>query len=127
MANSGTVRRVTINGATYDVPADINITFNRSSFTTEGVATSGRTMYKMTRRVPTMESVVLMTDPSEAEALRAVAESLADATIAVELADGSTYRTSGKINYENWETEENRSAIVIIPSKVKDAWTPFIA
>ena len=84
-------------------------------------------MYKMTRRVPTMESVVLMTDPSEAEALRAVAESLADATIAVELADGSTYRTSGKINYENWETEENRSAIVIIPSKVKDAWTPFIA
>lgn len=127
MANSGTVRRVTINGATYDVPADINITFNRSSFTTEGVATSGRTMFKMTRRVPTMESVVLMTDPSEAEALRAVAESLADATIAVELADGSTYRTSGKINYENWETEENRSAIVIIPSKVKDAWTPFIA
>jgi len=118
---------VVINGATYDVPADINITFNRSSFTTEGVATSGRTMYKMTRRVPTMESVVLMTDPSEAEALRAVAESLADATIAVELADGSTYRTSGKINYENWETEENRSAIVIIPSKVKDAWTPFIA
>jgi|ADurb_Total_1013_FD_contig_41_665620_length_784_multi_4_in_0_out_0_2 hypothetical protein len=127
MPNSGTVRKVVINGATYDVPADINITFNRSSFTTEGVATSGRTMYKMTRRVPTMESVVLMTDPSEAEALRAVAESLADATIAVELADGSTYRTSGKINYENWETEENRSAIVIIPSKVKDAWTPFIA
>jgi len=127
MANSGTVRRVTINGATYDVPADINITFNRSSFETEGVPTSGRTMFKMTRRVPTMESVVLMTDPSEAEALRAVAESLADATIAVELADGSTYRTSGKINYENWETEENRSAIVIIPSKVKDAWTPFIA
>jgi len=127
MSNSGTVRKVVINGATYDVPADINITFNRSSFTTEGVATSGRTMYKMTRRVPTMESVVLMTDPSEAEALRAVAESLADATIAVELADGSTYRTSGKINYENWETEENRSAIVIIPSKVKDAWTPFIA
>ena len=127
MSNSGTVRKVVINGATYDVPADINITFNRSSFTTEGVATSGRTMYKMTRRVPTMESVVLMTDPSEAEALRAVAESLADATIAVELADGSTYRTSGKINYENCETEENRSAIVIIPSKVKDAWTPFIA
>jgi len=127
MANSGTIRRITINGATYDVPADINITFNRSSFETEGVATSGRTMFKMTRRVPTMESVVLMTTPAEAEALRAIAESLADATIAVELADGTIYRTTGKINYENWETEENKSAITIIPAKTRDAWTPFIA
>ena len=122
MANSGTIRKVVINGVTYDVPADINITFNIAAFETEGIATSGRTMIKMTRRVPTMESVVLVTDPDEAEELKSVAESLADATFAVELADGTTYRTTGKINYESWETEENKSSVTIIPAKTKDAW-----
>ena len=125
--NSGTVRRVVINGVTYDVPADINITFNRSSFTLEGVATSGKTMMKYTRRVPTMESVILMTNPAEAEELNNISETLADVTIAVELADGSVYRTTGRINYENMETEENRSSIMIIPAKTKSAWTPVIA
>jgi len=125
--NSGTIEKFTLNGVTYDVPADINITFNRSSFEIEGVATSGRTMFKMTRRVPTMEGIVLITDASEAEALKDVAESLADATIAVTLVDGTVYRTTGKINYESWETEENRSTITVIPAKTKNAWTPFIA
>jgi len=125
--NSGTIEKFTLNGVTYDVPADINITFNRSSFEIEGVATSGRTMFKMTRRVPTMEGIVLITDASEAEALKDVAESLADATIAVTLVDGTVYRTTGKINYESWETEENRSTITVIPANTKNAWTPFIA
>jgi hypothetical protein len=126
-SNSGTINKVVINGVTYDVPADINITFNRSTFKIEGIATSGRTMFKMTRRVPTMESVMLMTDPSEVEALASVAESLSECTIAVELADGTTYRTSGRIDYEKVETEENKSSITIIPAKIKDAWTQFPA
>jgi hypothetical protein len=124
--NTGTVNRVVINGVSYDVPADINITFNRSSFTIEGIPTSSKTILKYTRRTPTMESVILMTNPEEAEQLNEVAETLADATIAVELADGTTYRTTGRINYENMETEENRSAITIIPAQTKNAWTPVI-
>ena len=74
-----------------------------------------------------MEGITLITDASEAEALKDVAESLADATIAVTLVDGTVYRTTGKINYESWETEENRSTITVIPAKTKNAWTPFIA
>jgi hypothetical protein len=127
MPNSGTVRKVVINGVTYDVPADANITFNRASFEKEGIATSGKTMTKMTRRVPTMESVTLITTPDEMEELNDVAESIADATVSVELADGSVYKTSGQINYENYESEEGKSTITIIPAKTKDAWTPFLA
>jgi hypothetical protein len=124
--NTGTVIKVVINGVSYDVPADINITFNRSSFTIEGVPTSGKTVMKYTRRVPTMEGVVLMTSPAEAEELNNVSETLSDVTIAVELADGSTYRTTGRINYENMETEEGRSSVIIIPAKTKNAWTPVV-
>lgn len=124
--NTGTLNRVIINGVTYDVPADINITFNRSSFTTEGIPTSGKTIQKYTRRVPTMESVILMTEPAEVETLNNVSETLADVTLAIELADGSSYRSTGRINFENYETEEGRSTITIIPSKTKNAWTPII-
>jgi hypothetical protein len=127
MANSGTIRSLTIDGVTYDVPADINITFNISSFETEGVATTGRTVFKKTRRVPTQEGVVVMTTPEEMVALKKKAESLAEKTFSVELADGSVFKTAGEFNYENVETEENRSSIVIIPNKCKDAWTEFLA
>ena len=127
MSNSGTIRKLVLDGVSYDVPADINITFNRSSFEIEGVPTTGRTMFKMTRRVPTQEGVVVMTDPAEAEALNDLSERLDSFPIAVTLADNSTYRTTGKINYENWETEENRSSIMIIPDKTVNAWTPFLA
>jgi hypothetical protein len=127
MPNSGTIRSLTIDGVTYDVPADINITFNISSFETEGVPTTGRTMMKKTRRVPTQEGIVVMTSPAEMVALKEKAESLAEKTFSVELADGSIFKTAGEFNYENVETEENRSSIIIIPNKCKDAWTEFLA
>jgi hypothetical protein len=127
MSVSGTIRKVTLNGITYDVPADINITFNRSNYETEGMATSGRTLYKKTRRVQTMESVVLITDPSEAEQIEAAANGLADVTMAVELADGTVYRSAGQINYGSFESEENRSNLTLIPNKSSgNPWTPFI-
>ena len=120
--NSGTIRKVVIGGVTYDVPGDINITFNITSMVVEGVPTSGTTMFKMTTRIPTMEGIVVMTDKDEAEALRVVSESLNDTTLAVVLADGTTYRSTGRINYENLTTEEMRSAIQMIPAKTKNAW-----
>lgn len=124
--NTGTLNRVVINGVTYDVPADINITFNRSGFTIEGIATSGKTVHKYTRRVQTMESVILMTSPAEMEELNNVAETLSDITVAIELADGSTYRTTARLNFENYESEEGRSTLTIIPAKSKNAWTPIL-
>ena len=124
--DTGTVRKLVLDGVSYDVPADINITFNRSSFEIEGVPTTGKTVMKYTRRVPTMESVVVMTNPAEMEDLNSKSETLADITIAVELADGSTYRTTGRIYFENYESEEGRSAITIIPAKTKNAWTPVV-
>jgi hypothetical protein len=124
--NTGTVNRIAINGPSYDVPADINITFNRSGFTIEGIPTNGKTVMKYQRRVQTMESIPLMTSPAEMETLNNVAETLADVTLMVELADGSSYRSTGRVNFENYESEEGRSTITIIPAKSKNAWTPII-
>lgn len=124
--NTGTVLSVILNGYSYDVPADINITFNRSGFTIEGIPTSGKTVMKYTRRVQSMDSVILMVNPSEMENLNNDAESLSDMTMAVKLADGSTYRTTGRVNFESYESEEGRATVTLIPSKSKNAWTPII-
>lgn len=127
MANVGTIRKVVIDGVTYDVPADINITFNRSSFETEGTPSSGKTMIKKKRRVPTIENLVLLTTPEEMETLNGIAEGLPDVPFSVELADGSVYKSAGQLNYENYESEEGKSTFTFIPAKTKDAWTPFLA
>ena len=121
---TGTIRKAVIDGVTYDVFADANITFNASKFETEGVATSGKTKFKMTRKVRTMESLGLATTPGEMENLKTKAESLADITMSVELADGSVYKAAGRINFDNFESETGKTTVKLIPA---DEWTPFLA
>jgi len=122
MSAVGTPRKVVIDGVTYDVKADANITYNASIYENEGIPTSGRTLQKKTKRVPTKESVTLGTSPAEAMELKAKAESLASKTLAVEYADGSTFRATGQINFESWESEEGTSTLTLIPDR---DWTPF--
>jgi hypothetical protein len=124
MGNVGTVNRVVINGVTYDVPADINITFNRAGFTIEDLPTSGKTLFKYVRKTPSMENVILSMTEEEMEELNNVAETLSDCTLAVELASGYTYRTTGRISFENWESETGRGTVKFLPNKTKNAWTP---
>ena len=121
--NTGSIRKVVLDGVTFDVFADTNITFNRTRYNTEGLATSGKTMFKMTRRVPTMESLGIGTVPSEMESLKAKAEGLSDLTMSLELADGSVYKATGRINFENYESETGKSTVQLIPAQ---DWTPFI-
>jgi hypothetical protein len=122
---SGTIRKVTLTGVTYRIPADVNLTFNLSPYETEGIASTGKTMFKKVLRMPTIENLILLTNPLEAEALKDLAVGIDSFTQAIEMADGSVYRGNGQINYENWETEENRSTLTLIPDKALKAWTLF--
>jgi hypothetical protein len=116
---------VTLDGTTYAVPADLNVKINYSPFKTEGIATTGDTMYKMTLRLQDIEDVVLVTKPTEANALLTLASRLTDFPISLELADGTVLRGQGRIDYDKWETQENKSSIKIIPNKTRNAWKPF--
>lgn len=122
---TGSIRKLTIGGVTFDVMADTNVTVNLSPFETEGMPTSGETMFKMTFRTPTMEAIALAADSEEAESLRAVAELQINSTMSMELADASTWKGSGRINFENYETEEGRANIILIPNRSRNAWTRF--
>lgn len=113
--NVGTLRKAVLQGVTYDVFGDANITFNRSGFEIEGQATTGDTLMKMTKRVRTIEGLDLSTTPEEMEALKTLSESLADITMSVVLADGSTYKATGRVNFESYESETGKSSVMLIP------------
>ena len=124
---SGTPRKLTLDGVSYDVAADVNITLNLSPFETEGVPSSGRTMMKRTVRTQTAESIVILATPTEQDQLRVLAERLDVFPAAITMADGAVWRTTGNINFESVESEENRATIVIIPDRSPDGWSLFAA
>jgi hypothetical protein len=124
---SGTLKKVVLDGESYDVPADINITFKRSNKEKEGIATSGKTMIKITLTAPTIESLGFVVTPAELERLNILADRVTSFPISIELADGSVYKTTGQIMMENYESEEGKASCKIIPDKTRDAWTPFVA
>lgn len=123
---SGTLQGVTLDGLSLDVKEEADITINHSPFVTEGVPSSGRTMFKMTIRNPNIEGVPLLTSPDEADRLKELAKSLQSFPMAMTLADGSVLRGTGRINYENWTTADNISTIQLIPNRAINGWTTFV-
>lgn len=122
---SGSLRGVVLDGLALRVPADINVTMNLSEFENENIPTSGRSAHKKTLRSPDAEGVVLITNPLESETLSSLARRLEPFPMSVELADGSVWRTTGNINFENIETQENRSTVKIMPDRAIGAWELF--
>ena len=121
----GSIRRVTLNGRTYDVYVDTNVTINFSVYEKEGQATSGDTLIKMTKRVPIIEGLDLATTTKEAAgALKTMGESVVSVPISIELADASILRGTGHINFESYESETGKSTNTLIPDK---DWTFFEA
>ena len=119
---AGSIRKLTIEGIPYRVAADANITETLTQFENSMIATSGRAMRKMIKRVPIREGVVLVTNGAEREALKAAAESVDDLKISYTNAGGDTYRCEGTIEIENNETEENRTTCQVHP---REDWTFF--
>lgn len=124
---SGTLRGVTLDGLSFRVPADINITLNLSEYENENIPTTGKSVPKKTLRSPDAEGVVLIANPVEQETLRGLAARLEAFPISTEMADGSVWRTTGNINFENVESQENRASIKIMPDRALNAWELFSA
>ena len=118
----GSIRKLTIEGVSFDVAADANFTEIFTNYENSMIATSGGAMRKMLKRIPSVEGVVLVTDSDERLVLKAFAEGLDLVKITYTNAAKDSYRCEGTIEIENNETEENRTSTTIQP--VGD-WTKF--
>jgi hypothetical protein len=121
---SGSIRKVVLDGIPFEVAADTNITEMGSAYENDGIPSSGGNMRKMTKRVETKEGIVLLVDAAEREILKELADRTTNFPMSRTNAAGDVERATGWIEYENHETEENRSTIKMFP---EDKWEPFIA
>ncbi len=106
---SGTLRKLTIDGVTYDVFADTNVNAIPTQYENTAVPTSGRSMQKKVRRVATRESVTVACNADEQEVLQELDEGTDSFTISYQTAAGETWSTTGFISFESHETEENKA------------------
>ena len=124
MPNIGTIGKLVIDGVSFDVMADAKASFKRAGFEIEGIATTGETLFKITKRVQTIEGVAIAGTPAKIESLQSKADSLADLTLSITFADGSTYKATGRIKFDTWESDTGEAVVDLIPKKT---WTPFLA
>ena len=122
MSSSGTPRRVTLDGVTYNVAFDANFA-QTPGVLNEGVRHTGGTMMKKTLQVGQVESVTLIVTSSQNEQLIALSNRTVNFPMSYELASGDVYRAVGQINLDNRETEENRRDVTLIPD---GDWQPFL-
>lgn len=120
----GALRKVTLDGTTFDVFPDSNVTEVGSQWENQPLPTSGRTLRKMTKRSENREGVVLACNGVERDILKELSERQSDYTMSYETASGDVYRCTGWIEFENRETEEGRASIQMHPRKT---WDSFLA
>lgn len=124
MGTSGSIRKFSIDTIGFDVAADANLSGLLSQYENSKIPTSGPAMTKKMKRVPTIESIVLITDGPSKDTLRALNEQLADVSFSVEYASGDIWKADGTFNIESDESEENRTTISLHPT---GRWTPYFA
>ena len=71
---SGSIRKLTINGVTYRVLGDTNVTLKAAEYKNEAVPTSGGNLRKMMKQVRELTGVAIACNPTERETLRVIAE-----------------------------------------------------
>ena len=114
----GSIIKCVIDGVTYNVPVDANFEFTLARFKNEAVPTSGVNLRKMTRQAQEVKAA-LMCNTDEAMTLKTLSETNKDITMAVTLASGDVFRTSGWFDFEKYESESMKATITMCP---RDKW-----
>lgn len=120
----GSLRGCSIEGDSFRVAADSNLSQILTRYENSRVATSGKAMRKMMKRVLEHEGLNLIVNAEEIVALKTYAEDLSDLQLSYRNAAGDEFKALGSIEVENIDTEEGRATIKM---QAADEWTPFIA
>ncbi len=123
MGTSGTIKKVTIAGVTFEVSADSNAARSPGS-EKEGVPSSGKATIKVTKKPAIVEGIVVIADEDEQSTLLSIHNSNEKISMSYTTAANRTFRNTGTISIDTFESEENRVALTMIPTTGKD-WAAF--
>ena len=121
---SGSIRKFTVEGVSFRVTADTNVSRKPTNVTNEMIPTSGTSMQKKTRVTPQAEGFNLAVNAEEMESLKSFAEGLDLVKVTYETAAGDQYRCTGQIELEANESEEGKVTCTVLPDT---DWTMFPA
>jgi hypothetical protein len=121
---TGTPKKVTLDGTTFNVAADANFSEVGSKYLVENMPTSGPNIPKMTKRAQNVTDIPLIVDGAERAILKALSERTEAFPLSYELVSGDIYRATGHIEFESRNTDENRASVQLLP---QGDWTPFLA
>jgi len=124
MPVSGSIRKVLIDGLSFNAAADGNFA-KTPKLEKEATPHSGGNMIKVTRMSGNVESVKLITTPTEYETLETLADRATSFPMSYEMADGSVWRSDGAISLANFESEEHSVELTMIPAT--GTWDLFAA
>lgn len=121
---AGSIRAVVLNGILFNVAADSNVTDPASDYEKTSIPHSGGNMVKMMKRSRNKEGIVIIANADERANLKTLADSVDPITLAIKYATHDTDRATGHVHIENWESEENRVTVHLLPD---GDWTSSVA
>ena len=121
---TGTLNKVMIDGEEFKVAADTDATEIGSEYENEALPTTGEALRKMTKRVQSVEGIILHANGAQKERLKEIADSRNDVNMSYETRAGDVWRARGFIEFENRTTEEDRATVNMHPRR---GWKPFLA
>lgn len=121
---AGTLRKAMVDGLSYDIMADADITEIPSNILNDTIPTSGRNLRKMTKRSETREAFTIACNPAEQAILKAQSEDTASVPLSYTKADGSKYTCTGWIEVESVTTMDFKATLKMYP---ETTWEVFVA
>lgn len=122
---AGTPKKVTLDGTTFDVMGDANFSDSSHQYENEAIPTSGRAIYKKTKKAVMTESVDIATNFEEYQIIVGLNDAIDDFDMSWEDVEGNVYRGKGFINIESpKETETNKTGLTLSITDA-DGWAAF--
>ena len=115
---SGSISKFWWDGVTYDVKSTADFSQNPES-TIEGIATSGKTLYKDEKQIASVESVELIVDAVAERQLREDARGKVVAPMGFVEEDGRVKNATGRLSLGSYTTMEQTLEVTMIP---EDIW-----
>lgn len=122
MPASGSIRKCLINGLSFNAASDANFA-KTPPLEKEAVPHSGGNMIKRTKASGNVEGAKMICTQSEFDTLEGFADDLESFAMSYTLAAGGSYRTTGQISLDNFESEEGSVEITMIPDSGE--WSSF--
>jgi hypothetical protein len=120
----GSVTALNLNGIDYRVIADADLSLTPSNSENTKVATSGKPMDKVVKRIQSVESVDLAVNATELDEIRSMAETRDDIKMSFATAAGDQYHAEGRVNLDTYTTQDGKLTLSMHPNT---GWTPVLA